>query len=346
MAGLIINDKQYPGDVASYFILPATFGMNTVTKGCVYVKDGISKKHTIDKLNIVRPFQSRKATPTSTSVDGKGTNITIDARTIIPEDIMLYCEFNPRLFEDAWLAVEQMKEHPALLARELPLTAESYIMQLAIRRAFEQVELGMWQGSKDYTAEEGTDGNGQLKYFDGFLKKMIADSDVKKVSSPLPLVATASVAQTSTNILEAFNSLISLATTNNLALFADVNRFNKIKFLVSIEDEQLYQQASINITFKGQVTQSGETQPWKGYQVIGLAGIPKDTIVFTIATDDYESNLWLGMNSILDMNLMLGRLLPNSEMFFIKGLMKFDVQYGYSDKSFLYTTLTAGSFTV
>jgi hypothetical protein len=205
--------------------------------------------------------------------------------------------------------------------------------------------MGIWMGSLDYTAADGSVGNGQIKYFDGFLKKMVSDTAVQKVASPLPLVATASVVSTSTNILEAMNSLISLATSNNRALFADPNRFKKLKFLVSIEDEQIYQQASINLTFKGQLTQSGETQPWKGFQVVSLAGIPKDTIVFTISTDDVESNLWVGMNSILDENLQLARLLPNSELFFLKGLMKYDVQYGYSEKAFLYTTLTAGTFT-
>jgi hypothetical protein len=38
------------------------------------------------------------------------------------------------------------------------------------------------------------------------------------------------------------------------------------------------------------------------------------------------------------------RLQNNSELFFLKGLMKFDVQYGFSDQVFLYTTLNAGVF--
>jgi hypothetical protein len=258
---------------------------------------------------------------------------------------MVYAEFEPNLFEDAWLGVQQAKEHPALLAHELPVSAETYIMQIALSRAFEQFELGFWQGSTSYTALDGTAGNGQIKYFDGFLKKMVNDANVQKVASPYPLISTVSDGS-HTNILDAMNNLINLAVLHNRALFADPNRFNKLKFLVSIEDEQIYQAASINITFKGQITQSGETQPWKGFQVVSLAGIPKDTIVFTIATDDVESNLWIGMNSVIDENLQLAKLLPNAETFFLKGLMKFDTQYGYSEKAFLYTTLTSGTFTV
>ena len=52
------------------------------------------------------------------------------------------------------------------------------------------------------------------------------------------------------------------------------------------------------------------------------------------------------MNSTEDNNLQLMRLQNNSELFFLKGLMKFDVQYGFSEQVFLYTTLTTASFNV
>jgi hypothetical protein len=338
---LELNDTLFAGDVAKYMILPATYGLETVKKGVVFVKDGIVKQHTIDRVDFSNPLQSRKSQPTSSTA----ASTIIDGRTLVPESVMVYAEFEPSLFEDAWLGVQQSQEHPALLAHELPVSAETYIMQIALSRAFEKFELGFWQGSTSYTALDGTAGNGQIKYYDGFLKKMVNDANVQKVASPYPLISTVSDGS-HTNILDAMNNLINLAVLNNRALFADPNRYEKLKFLVSIEDEQIYQAASINITFKGQLTQSGESQPWKGFKVVSLAGIPKDTIVFTIATDDVESNLWIGMNSVIDENLQLAKLLPNAETFFLKGLMKFDTQYGYSEKVFLYTTLTAGIFTV
>ena len=49
---------------------------------------------------------------------------------------MLYTEFNPRDFEAHWLA-EQLS--PTLLARELPVTAENYMMQIGLNRMFEQL---------------------------------------------------------------------------------------------------------------------------------------------------------------------------------------------------------------
>jgi len=158
------------------------------------------------------------------------------------------------------------------------------------------------------------------------------------------LVSTVSVTSTSTNVLEAMDKLINLCVVNKKALMSRPNRFKRLKFFMSIGTEQLYQAASINLTFKGQLTQSGETQPWKGFQVVALAGIPDNTILFAEGLDDTSSNLVLGMNSTEDNNLQLQRLQNNSELFFLKGLMKYDTQYGFSEEVFLYTTLTSAVF--
>lgn len=335
---LDIVDTSYAGTFASYFWLPATFGMDTVEKGAVYVQDGIKKQHTIGRMDFSNPLQPRAATP----VDSGNSEFTVDGRVLLPEDLMLYTEFNPRDYEQHWLAV-QLSE--TLLARELPATAENYMMLVGLERAFEQIETGIWMGSKTYTAVAGTAGNGQLKYFDGFIKKMVNDSGVLQVASPLILAAA--TASGVYGVLDAFDALITLAAVNKKALISRASRFKRMKFLVSVNTAQFYQTATTTgLTFKGQQTQSGETQPWKGFQVVTLAGMPDNTIVFCEALDDVTSNLYVGMNSTEDNALQLARLQANSELFFLKGLMKYDVQYGWSQEVFLFTTLTAASFNV
>jgi len=326
---LVINDTTYSGTYASYFWLPATFGMDTVQKGSVYVKDGIKKKHTIDRMDFSTPLQERAATPTSSG------SFTIDGRVLTPADIMLYTEFNPRNYEESFVA-EQLSK--TLLAREVPVTVESYMMQIALNRAFEQIEQNIWMGSTTYTATIGTSGNGQLKFFDGFLKKMVNDSAVLKVASPVALTAG--------NILSKMDALITLAATNKKALLSRPTRFDRLKFFVSVNTEQLYQTASLNLTFKGQAFNSGQALPYKGYQIVTLAGLPDDTILFCEGLADTSSNLYLGMNSTEDNQLQLQRLQNNSELFFLKGLMKYDVQYGFSEEVFLYTTLVDSDFNV
>ena len=334
---LNIQDVSYSGTYASYFWLPATFGMDTVEKGVVYVQDGIKKQHTIDRMDFSNPLQERAATPTSS-----GT-FTIDGRVLIPQDIMLYTEFNPRNFEANFLA-EQLSR--TLLARELPVTAETYMMQIALNRAFEQVETMLWIGSTSYTAPIGSAGNGQLKFFDGFLKKMVSDSSVYQIANPLPLSAAATSGSVY-NILDALDALISSAATNKKALISRSSRFKRMKFLVSVNTEQIYQTAlTQGTTFKGLNTMDAGVKPWKGYEVVTLAGLPDNTILFCESLDDTSSNLYIGMNSTEDNALQLEKLQANSELFFLKGLMKYDVQYGFSNEIFLFTTLTAASFNV
>jgi hypothetical protein len=333
---LVISDTAYAGTFASYFWLPATFGMDTLQKGGVYVQDGIKKTHTIGRLDFANPLQARQSTPTSS-----GT-FTVDGRALTPQDLMLYTRFNPRDYEQHWLA-EQLS--PTLLARELPSTAENYMMQIGLDRAFEQIELGLWQGSKTYTAAPGSTGNGQLVFFDGYLKKMVNDAAVKQVASPFTL--TAAVTDGShTNIVDAFNSLIQLCATYKKALLSRVTRYKRLKFFVSINTEQIYQTfITTTLTFKGVNTTEQGINRFKGYEIVPLAGIPDDTIIFAEGLDDTSSNLYVGMNSTEDNNLQLAKYRPDSEEFFLKGLMKFDVQYGFSEQVFLFTTLTTGSFT-
>lgn len=334
---LVISDTAYAGTFASYFWLPATFGMDTVEKGIVYVQDGIKKTHTIGRVDLARPLQVRTATPTV------GGQYTIDGRSLTPQDMMVYTEFNPRDFEQHWLS-EQLS--PTLLARELPVTAENYMLQIGLNRAFEQIENGLWMGSTTYTAAAGTAGNGQIKFFDGFLKKMVSDAAVLKVANPFPLT-TAVTAGSVYNIVDAFEALLTLAAVNKKALLSRSSRYSRLKFLVSINTEQIYQTyLTTTLTFKGNNTTEAGINKYKGYDIVPIAGMADNTIVFTAALDDTSSNLYVGMNSTEDNTLELMKLQANSELFFIKGLMKYDVQYGFSEEVFLFTTLTSGSFNV
>ena len=333
---LQINDTSYAGTFASAFWLPATFGMDTVQKGAVFVQDGIKKSHTIGRMDFTQPLQTRAATPTS------GGTFTVDGRVLTPKDMMLYTEFNPRDYEAHWMA-EQLS--PRILDRSLPITAENYMMQVALNRTFEPIESGIWMGSTTYTATPGSTGNGQICFFDGFFKKFLNDTHIHKVASPLPLsedVSSGSVY----NIADAMDALLKSAATNKKALLSRASRYERLKFYMSIDSEQIWQTfITTSQTFKGVNTTDRGINRYKGYEIVPLAGFPDDSILFCEGLPDTSSNLYLGMNSTEDNNLQLMRLQNNSELFFLKGLMKYDVQYGFSEEIFLFTTLTTSAFT-
>lgn len=327
--GLVIADDTYAGTFSTYFWVPATYGMDTVQKGAVYVRDGIKKKTTVGRIDFQNPLQPRVATP----VQGI-SKFTVDARVLDPQDMMVYVEFNPRDYEAHWLA-EQLS--PTLLARELPVTAENYMMQIGLSRTFEKIESCLWLAWEGYAdVADNTDPRWQLQFFNGFIYKFLSDPNVIFADSPVVLTAS--------NIISKFNTAIQELTLSSKALFANPMRYERLKFLVSVEDEQLYEEALTSTTFKNNDTTQKGINRYKGYEIVPLAGLPKDTFVLCECTAGVDTNLHIGMNSKEDNNLQLSRLQANSEMFFLKGLMKYDVQYAFSQQTYVYTTLTLGSF--
>lgn len=334
---LVINDTSYAGTVAPYFVLPAMFSFDTVAKKAVYVKDGIKKQHTIPTMDFSGPLQPRVAQPNTS-----GGNVTIDKRVINPQDTMAYQLMNPRNFEVHWDA-ENLSQ--TLLTRQLPATAENYIMLLLMGRSFEQFELTCWQGSTQYqnnvnVPQFNPDGTPnayyQIQWTDGFIKRFLNDSSVVAIGSPVTI--------TSSNIGTILMSMYNSLATNNKGLLAmDADR-TKMKFFVSYATEQLYEQYLTTQPFKGNDPTERGLKRFLNWEIVPLAGVPDNTIVFTWAESAPTGNLWVGMNSVSDENFMLARHRPDSELFFFKMLMKIDVNYGRSEKVFLYTTLTTNDF--
>lgn len=324
---LTITDTTYAGTVeAAYMITQATFGMDTVNKGVAYVKDGIKKQHNIPKVDITKVLQPRQATPTS-----QGT-FTVTGVVIHPQDVMAYTEFNPRDFEDHFYA-EQLSK--TLLARELPVTAENVMMQLFLNRCFEQIENGVHMGSLGYTTVDPTNANFQIKYWDGYIRKALVDGTYIPVPSPSAITAA--------NILTKFNVAYNLLP---IGVLADSQRYSKVKFIVSIVDQLLYEEALTTQTFKNNDTTEKGINKYKGYEVVGCAGVPKDTFYCTRAYLDIESNLWIGTNSTEDLTLELKKVQNNSELFYFKALFKFDTQIAKMNELVMHTTHVASDFTV
>lgn len=334
---LVINDTSYAGTVAPYFVLPALFNFDSVLKKAVYLKDGIKKRHTIPTMDFSGPLQPRVSTPT-----GSGGNLTIDARVLEPEDVMAYQEMNPRNFEVHWDA-EDLSQ--TLLARQLPATAENYIMLLLLGRSFEQFEVMIWQGSKQYQNNVNVPQFSspgvpnpyyQIQFIDGYIKRMLNDSAVHAIS---PVTITAA------NIVSAvFLPLYQSVVQNNKGMIANDPTRTKMKFLVSYNTKALWEQYLTTQPFKGNDPTKAGVDAYLNWEIMPLAGIPDDTVVFTESMSNPNGNLWVGMNSVSDENFMLQRLFPNSELFFFKMLMKLDVNYGRSEKVFMMTTLTTASF--
>jgi len=323
---ITISDTSYAGTVeASYMITKATFEMDTVKKGVVYVKDGIKKRHNIPNIDITNVLQTRTATPTSS-----GT-FTVDKVYLEPSSAMGYVEFNPDDYSEHFYA-EQLSK--TLLARELPATAENVMMQLFLNRQFEAIEKGVHVGSTSYTTNLGaTQANGQIKFFDGFIKKALTATTALQVGSPSAITAG--------NVLAKLDSAIALLP---LALLADSNRFQKIKFMLSPLDWQKFEIASLALTNKGRDVNGITIPNYRGFEIVTLAGLPENTFYFAKAYAGIDSNMWVGTNAMADLQIDLQKLQNNSELYFMKSLFAFDVQIAKKSEFIIHTTSVLADF--
>lgn len=328
MQAINLQDTSWSGDAASYMITRAVVANETIRTGSIYVEDGIRKKKTIPRIEVTDFIQRRAATPVS-----KGT-VTVDGKVLEPKDLMLYYEFNPRHYEAHFYA-EQLS--PKLLGRELPVTAENFMMMQTMLRLGEFMENAIWRSRIEYddqgdnvdpTAKGDTADAKAYFYFDGLVKRLLTDADTIAVTTP--------VALTVGNIISKFQACLDVAPQ---ALLYKYGR-NGLKFHVNYSTQRLYEDALSLTTYKNQDTTERGINRYKGYEIVPLPGIPVDTIILCVSAADISSNLWLGINSTEDNTLEMKQLQNNSELFFVKGLFKADTQVGFPDQAVIYTTLT------
>jgi hypothetical protein len=225
---------------------------------------------------------------------------------------MIYFEFNPRDFEDHWEAVRLA---PELMDRRLPVTAESVVLQEVLKVHAQYFDKAIWQGDK-------TSGTAPLNKFDGLIVKMAADADLVAVSSPITL--------TSGNVVSEFERGHILIPTS---LLFDP----QLKYFVSYKTAELYRAAQQAQTYKGVDVTSGGVMRYNGKSVIPIAGIPDNTYIIAKGSAGLDSNLWVGVNSKADeTTIKLDFVAKNSELMFVKVLMKADTNIGWGAECVYY----------
>lgn len=308
----VISDTTYSGEAASQFIVKAITGNETVQGGHIYVKDGIKKKFTIPRFDADYEdlIQDRAATPTS-----KG-DMTVTGKELNPADYMIYVEFNPRDYEQHWYATQL---NPTLIDRTLPATVESTVIQEVLKRHDRYMNKAIWNSNTTNPAPS------IYRYYDGLIRKAKlatgGTDNTNFVSSP----TTLSTANIVGELQKGYNLIPA-------ALKYDPN----MKIFVNYKTFDLYMQAQQAQSFKGvDFTQMGIAR-FQGLQVVRINDMPDDTYLIAKGTAGMDSNLWLGMNSVDDASLKLEKLQANSELYFIKMLMKVDVQFGWNSETVYY----------
>ncbi len=325
---LSIQDTVYAGEAETgFFLTRPVVEMDTFQKGCINVKDGIRKQHTIDRLEVSNFIQDRQAVPTSAG------SIVIDYKQLIPNYFNIYMEFNPNSFTQNWFAIELQE---ALLNRGLPPTAENFILYQLLKRTNQYTEYAIWQSRLAYNpnlaspqtvpaALTAATLNNNFYYFDGLIEKALQDVNTITIAG--------AVALTYTNIRAQFEAAIEAVPQ------ALLNKYGKmgLRFLVSYKDQLKYSRALREDTFKNENTTESSVEKWAGYDVTPLAGLPENVFFLCLANPDPQSgNAWMGINSKEDAKVELRPLQNNAELWFVKGMMSADVNWAFTDQLVMY----------
>lgn len=305
--GFVISDTTYAGEAASQFIVKAITGADTVAGGHVYVKDGIKKKFTIPRWDADYEdfIQDREATPTS-----KG-EMDVTGQSITPADYMIYTEFNPRDFEDHWYATQL---NPTLIDRALPYSVESVVIQEVLKRHAKYFNKAIWNNDSTLASPS------IYRYYDGFILKAKNASDTNKVTG---------TTLSATNVQAEFQKCYD-------KIPAALRYDPEMKFFCSYGTFDFYATSQINQQYKGIDTTKEGADTFKGRKVVKIADFPDNTIIVAKGKPDMSSNMWVGLNSVDDQGLKLAQLQANSEKYFIKMLMKADVNFGWTSEVVYY----------
>lgn len=301
--------SNYSGEVADGFKVKLLTGNQMFEGGHINVIPQVRDRIHIPRMTLDNVVQDRVATP-SASV---GTP-TVTEVTAIPQDFMIYYTFNPRDWESYWT---QYQPSGPLVFRELPANVQSVLLNETAKRAANWLGLNIWLGN--------TGGSSPNDKFNGLLQLAGADGTVVDIASP--------VALTNANIVSKLAEI-------REATDPEVWDHPDFKIFMGRAESHLFLEAVENQSNKGNdFTTTGPLSYW-GKPIVPITGMTANTMYATIASADMDSNIHLAVDwaedGITDV-FQIERLQANSELFFVKALMKGAVQHAFGEYITLYT---------
>lgn len=302
-------NSNYVGEALQQMLVRATTGNELVSRGLIRVESNISKEFFIPRMRVGKMLRKRVEQPEDAHSKG---DFNIDERKLSPKEFMAFTTFNPRSFEGIWRKWQPTGE---LVFAELP--AEGQSAMLAEMAKVVDFELGGHIINGEYA-----DGSDDEKLMDGILTRISSGAETIKIAAP--------VAITQGNVIEVLGKMF--------AKIPKALRGNKnLRFLMSIEDGDKYDNAIIALPNKGADPTGTNAKRFKGVTIETLAEWPENAIVATIASNDLDSNLWLGVGDIDDTTTVkIDRLTNAGEKYFFKMLIKADTNTVWDDYSVLY----------
>ena len=295
--------SAYSGEVLEKLLVKATTGNEIISRGIMRLEPNVSDKFFIPRMRAGKMLQKRKEQPVDE--DSKG-DFTIDERMLKPEEFMAFTTFNPRSFEKIW---GKWQPSGDLVFRELPIEAQNALLEELAKVV--DFELG------DHFIN-GEFGNDDDHLFNGILTRILANEDVIRVQ---PICGSMK-----TKLRAVYR-----------ALPKAVRKSKNLRFLMSTEDWDKYDDELTDQSAKGSDTTGTNPKRFKNVPIEDLAAWPEGVIVATICGMDLSTNLWAGVSSVNDFAaIKIDKLTNAGEKYFFKMLMKADTNVAFGDEVVLY----------
>lgn len=308
----ILITTAYPGEVLNKILVKATTGNELVSRGLIRLEPNVNEKFYIPRMKTGKMLQKRKEQPTE--ADSKG-DFTIDEKVLYPKEFMAFTTFNPRSFERIW---KQWQPTGEMIFKELPSSAQNALLEELAKVV--DFELG-------YHFINGVHGEGEGKFFDGILTRMLADDEV--------------IALDKTK-LPADVGMIEKLKLVYKAIPKSIRSAKGLRFLMGTEDADTYDDELTALPNKGSDPTSTNAKKFKGIAIEALADWPEGVIVATVTGMDLTTNLWAGVNLVNDFSaIKIDKLTNAGEKYFFKMLMKADTNIAFGEEVVLLDTRTA-----
>ena len=297
---LNIQNTNYNGEVLEQLLVLAATGNEMADRGLMHVEPNIADKFSIPRLKTGTMLQKRKEQPTDS--DSKG-DFDYSEKTLAPKDFMAFTTFNPRSFERVW---RKWQPTGPLVFSQLPPEAQNALLaELAKQVKF---ELG-WHFINGEYAETG-----DTKLFDGFIKRMAADTDK---------IVVTTTAGTMIGRLKALKARIPVTLRSN----------PNLRILMSVGDFDVYDDELSAQPNKGANYTDMNVERFKGIAIEPLANWPDGLLVATICSPDYDTNLWAAVGFQNDEDIIqIDKLTNAGEKYFFKMLLKADTAIAFGEE--------------
>ncbi|MBF0648674.1 hypothetical protein IR083_07565 [Dysgonomonas sp. GY75] len=320
----------YNGEVLEDLLTYTAQGNDTFKEGLIHIKSGIQYKYTLPAIKLGDIIQDNNPVPTS-ALGAKGpqgeNEYQLTARHLIPQDFMVYLEFNPRDYEKYWKFAQPEGN---LVFRELDPKIQAVMLRLLIEKKNEYIGNAIWTSCKGGSAASGivvpggatSIGGGKEKYFDGFIKRVIDNAnatDAETIAGGQVIISGNTELNTGEEVENAMYTMWKKCPKT-------IRKKSDLVFLCSWDIWDYYDQYISNKQVKYAENGDLNRYRFKGKRIIPLVGIPEHTIILGQFSNSMDSNLWMGVDYANDTEILkIDRLQSNSELFFFQMRMKMDV---------------------